>query len=62
MLSRVRTLDGLYARKKLSNNLKHYQVPDKLKRMINRFQMRQAAKALTEEQYRDLSRESELSF
>lgn len=51
MLSRVRTLDGLYARKQLSNNLKNYDVPDKLKRMIKQFQTRQAATTLTEEQY-----------
>lgn len=50
MLSRVRTWDGLYCRKKLSRDLSKYAVPEKLKKMLRRFE-RKAPTYWTEEQY-----------
>ena len=43
VLSRVRTLKGLYMRKALNRNLSKYKVPEKLTKMLER--MRQAAPA-----------------
>ena len=40
VLSRVKTLSGLYCRKKLSiNNLHIYQIPEKLKRMLRNLRL-----------------------
>lgn len=61
MLSRVRTLQGLYTRKKLKDNIKIYEIPPKLKRMLARFKERKAATVLTDEQYEDLLRETNTS-
>ena len=38
VLSRVKTIKGLYLRKEISNNLFKYQMPEKLKTMLNNLQ------------------------
>jgi len=38
MLSRVRTKNGLFLRRPLSKDLRHYSVPPALERMLHAFQ------------------------
>ena len=53
VLSRVRTLDGLYLRKALNRDLSKYKVPEKLTKMLER--MRKAAPpTLTEAEYEEI--------
>ena len=53
VLSRVRTLKGLYMRKALNRNLSKYKVPEKLTKMLDR--MRKAAPApLTDSDYEQI--------
>lgn len=53
MLSRVRTRNGLYARRKLSRDLRKYAVPEKLQRMLRRFE-RRAPTYWTAEEYEEM--------
>ena len=54
VLSRVKTLDGLYFRQKLSTDLKKYTKPKAMKDMLKVFREEVSATVLTDEQYRNL--------
>jgi hypothetical protein len=53
MLSRVKTWDGLFLRKKLSKDLRKYAVPESLQRMLRRFNNR-APTYWSDEEYQQL--------
>jgi len=51
MLSRVRTREGLFARKKLDDDLDRYKMPEKLKRMLEKFKRDKAPSVLSDHEY-----------
>jgi hypothetical protein len=53
MLSRVKTRDGLFLRKKLSKDLRKYAVPESLQRMLRRFS-RRAPTYWSDDEYQQL--------
>ena len=51
MLLRVRTREGLFARKKLDDDLDRYKMPEKLKRMLAKFKRDKAPSVLSDHDY-----------
>ena len=56
VMSRVKTIKGLFLRKSLSRDLKNYEVPRGYLSMINKLKMRRPNE-LTEDEYSHLSNE-----
>ena len=54
VLSRVKTLDGLYLRQKLSTDLSKYTKPQAMKDMLMCFKEKVAATVITNKQYGEL--------
>lgn len=54
VLSRVKTMAGLYLRKKLSTDLKKYAKPDAMKRMLKKFSETLSVEMLSDEEYAEL--------
>ena len=51
MLLRVHTREGLFARKKLDDDLDRYKMPEKLKRMLAKFKRDKAPSVLSDHDY-----------
>ena len=56
VLSRVKTMDGLYLRVKLSTDLSKYAKPQCMKNMLDTFKSTIAVKVLEEEEYQDIEK------
>ena len=61
VLSRVKTMGGLYLREKLKIDPECYKKPEEMKRMIRDFQNYYAAKVFTPEEYNKLLEDTEFS-
>lgn len=59
VLSRVRTMDGLYIRQKLSRNLAKYKKNDKIKEMLDTFRDEIALEGLTDQEYESMIQNEE---
>ena len=56
VLSRVRTMEGLYIREELDTDLSQYAMPDSMKAMLQKFRDTIALNELTVEDYTDMVR------
>ena len=56
VLSRVKTMSGLYLRVRLSRDLRKYEKPQAMKNMLDKFKSTIAVKLLEEEEYEDMER------
>ena len=62
ILSRVKTISGLYLRHHLDYNLKNYAMPALLQEKINRFRSTKVRRSPTDEQYRWMESDAVASF
>ena len=56
VLSRVKSMSGLYLRVRLSRDLRKYEKPQAMKNMLEKFKSTIAVKLLEEEEYEDMER------